>query len=174
MSRLITLEGPGGSGKTTLGYSLQNSLPKSVCYDLDDYIDPIYDSSQHLSEKDRMKRIERSLMDGLKTFRSDLKEGKDVIVPYWSFSAAKEVQGLVREIDNLDREGNFRVIRFMLESPLERCIQGDASRDKYLGAGHITNVWGQVYQGIDSRHILVPNHDYMAQKRVEDHLRYLH
>ena len=169
MSRLITIEGPGGSGKTTLGYNLQEVLPNSVCYDLDDFIDPV--NSRDVSDKIRLERIGKSLLCAYMTIEQSLSNGNDVIIPFWSFKSSN-VQGFAPRLDSL--QDNHKRIRFMLESPLERCIKGDSSRNKNKGVGHITKVWEETYKRVDSGHILIPNEDYRAQERIKSHLECLH
>ena len=170
MARLITIEGPGGSGKTTLGYELARVLPKSVCYDLDDYIDPVT-SALGLDNPQTYQKIGESLGDFYRTIEKDLDEGRDVILPYWSYSADL-VEPFAKKLDELSSNGH-KVSHFMIESPLERCIRGDSQREKNLGSAHISDIWGRTYKGIHGNHILVPNGDYGALERIEGHLNYL-
>ena len=157
MAKLITIEGPGGSGKTTLGERLAKVNGYSF-YDLDNYIDkgtPWYDGS---------------LDDAYRFIKRDLLEGKDVVVPYWSFKS-KNVQDFFPKLRDLENKLNIKRVPIMIVSPLQQCIDGDNRRKKNLGERHITNVWNTVYEGITPNHVLVSNRNYDALDRVKTYLK---
>ena len=157
MAKLITIEGPGGSGKTTLGERLARVNNYSF-YDLDNYIDkgtPWYSGD---------------LEDAYNFIREDLRQGRNVVVPYWSFKS-KNVEEFFPRLKGLEQELNIERVPIMIVSSLQQCIDGDNRREKNLGEDHITKVWNMTYQGLTPEHVLVSNRNYDALNRVNRYLK---
>ena len=147
MADLITVEGPGGGGKTTLGKKIAQQKGYEFI-DLDSYLDEGCD--YYIGPFSQAYKI----------MNDSLKDGKSVVVAFWSFEKAGYVQNYVPYIERLVDKYNCNRVQFMLNTSLEKSLEGNRNRKKQLLEEDIVDVWNRINDSDMSKHIMIKNDDY--------------
>lgn len=129
MKKIILLVGIPGSGKTTLAERLTNK--GFVCLNADSIREELWGNA--IDQRDPQKVFAKFF----KQLEDILKQGKDIVIDNTNlnFKHRKQI------IDRADRAGYTDVQLWLLDTPLDLCLERNKSRERIVKEDVIANMY---------------------------------